>query len=181
MNLSPNLLRRFYAGRLSQLVAACMLFVLAAGVAPSKAAAQTADQAFLASLVSYSSTVAGYKSATCSGGVCRMPFTPVPAGKRLLVTNVSLNTFSSTLNYLGAVLTNGVTSVGADDYRQINLPGGIVAKNTPSGFGYVFNYSGLTSFYIESGYTPTMVYNGSVLTNELAGMGTITGVLIPVN
>jgi hypothetical protein len=137
------------------------------------------DTASLASLTSYSATVPAFAGATCSGNTCRMKFPPVPAGKRLLVLYVSLNTFSPGSTTLGALLTNGVLNYAAADYRQVNLPGGIVAKNDNSGFGYDLNYVGPTLMYIESGYTPTFVYYGSVLTNDFAGQGTITGVLIP--
>jgi hypothetical protein len=154
---------------------------VAAGTTPTKADAQTPDPITFASLVSYTATSPAYLNATCTGTTCRLKFPPVPAGKRLLVTYVSLNTYNGSNNYLDAVLTNGVTNYGGADYRQINLPGGTVAKGDTSGFGYTLTYSGQTLFYIESGYTPTMVYNGSVLTNEYAGQGTIIGALIPVN
>ena len=110
-----------------------------------------------------------------------MPFPPVPAGKRLLVTYVSLNTYNSASNYLDAVLTDGITDYAASNYRQINLPGGLVAKGDTSGFGYTLTYTGQVFFFVESGYTPTFVYNGSVLTNEYAGQATIVGVLIPAS
>jgi hypothetical protein len=179
MSLSPTRLPRFHAIRPSQFITACLLMLLASAATPGKAHAQLGDVAALSSLVSYSATSPAYINATCSGSTCRLKFPPVPAGKRLLVTYVSLNTYNGTNNYLNAVLTNGVTNYGAADYRQINLPGGVVAKNDTSGFGYVLTYSGQTLFYIESGYTPTFVYNGSVLTNEYAGQGTIVGALIP--
>jgi hypothetical protein len=169
--------RGFSAIRLSAFATALMMLLLAGGVCPQTASAQT-DTALLASLTPYHVTQAGYKTATCTTyGYCTMAFPAVPAGKRLLVTNVSLNTFNQT-NTLGAVLTNGLT-ISDTNYHQINLPGAVIDKNTPSGFGYVFSYSGVTTFYLDAGEKPTFVYYGSVLTNDFAGFASITGVIVP--
>jgi hypothetical protein len=158
------------------LATSLMLPLLTAGLFAGKAAAQT-DVNVLASLAPYSVTQRAYLTSTCSGSYCTMKFPPVPAGKRLLVASISFNTFSST-NTLSAVLTNGLNYT-VTGYKAINLPGAVVAKNDNSGFGYQLSYSGLTVFYLEAGEVPTINYTGSVLTNDYAGIATISGVLVP--
>jgi hypothetical protein len=158
-------------------ITALLSLLLAAGAFSPNALAQS-DTSLLATLTPYTFTEPAFEKATCSGEVCRMSFPAVPAGKRLLITSVSLNTFSQSTD-LSAVLTDGVLDYGAATYRQTNLPNGLLAKTDLSGFGYTKTWAGITNFYVEAGYSPTFVFNGEVLTNEFAGQATITGILIP--
>jgi hypothetical protein len=126
--------------------------------------------------IQFAPTVTGTGSTPCiSGNVCLALFKPVPAGYRLVVTQVSaIYPAASTGDVSHPVLLVSIVSIASPQFVDATalptatLSGGVYTSSTP------------TTFYVEPGFTPVLDMS-NVLTGAGDAIVSISGYLVALS
>lgn len=121
----------------------------------------TVTNAANATVLPYQSTASVADSSTCGGNQCYFSFAPVPAGKRLVVQNVS-----------GQVATAARTVL----FERGQVVFFVVIPSTAQGY-----FTQPTTMYYEPGEVPSARIFTGALTSAGSLVVTVVGMLVPAN